>query len=187
MRIISGEFGGRRLSAVPGMQTRPTTDKVKEAMFNILNRYPKEGQVLDLYSGSGGLGIEAVSRGYNHAFLVDHQYAAIKTIKSNVAVTKHSEQFTILKMDAFKALQYFAKQQQQFSLVLLDPPYKQQKIMKILTILDQLHLLTNNAIVLAETDTTVDYQTMAHYELVRQQKYGITLVTVFHYIGNNHE
>ena len=98
MRIISGEFGGRRLSAVPGMQTRPTTDKVKEAMFNILNRYPQTGQVLDLYAGSGGLGIEAVSRGYDHAFLIDHQYAAIKTIKNNVAVTKHPEQFTILKI-----------------------------------------------------------------------------------------
>ena len=90
-------------------------------------------------------------------------------------------------MDAFKALQYFAEQQQQFSLVLLDPPYKQQKIMKILADLDQLHLLTNDAIVLAETDTTVTYQTIANYDLVRQQKYGITLVTIFRYTGNNHE
>lgn len=187
MRIISGEFGGRRLSAVPGMQTRPTTDKVKEAMFNILNRYPQTGQVLDLYAGSGGLGIEAVSRGYDHAFLIDHQYAAIKTIKNNVAVTKHPEQFTILKMDAFKTLQYLATQQQQFSLVLLDPPYKQQKIMMILTKLAQLHLLTPDAVVLAETDTTVNYDPIANYELVRQQKYGITLVTIFQYVGSNHE
>lgn len=187
MRIISGDFGGRRLSAVPGMQTRPTMDKVKEAMFNMLSRYFNNGTVLDLYAGSGGLGIEAISRGYAHAFLVDRQYAAIKTIKNNVAVTKHPEQFTILKMDAFKALQHFAQIQQQFALVLLDPPYKQQQIVKILNYLAQKQLLTANAVVLAETDTTVSYPVINGYELVRLQKYGITQVAIFRYLGENND
>lgn len=81
MRIISGEFRGRRLNAVPGMATRPTTDKVKESLFNIIGPYFEGGTSLDLYGGSGGLSIEAVSRGIDHATLIDRQYAAIKTIK----------------------------------------------------------------------------------------------------------
>ena len=81
MRIIAGKFGGRRLKAVPGMKTRPTTDKVKESMFNIIGPYFDGGNVLDLFAGSGGLSIEAVSRGADQAYLIDRQYQAIKTIK----------------------------------------------------------------------------------------------------------
>ena len=97
MRIISGEFRGRRLNAVPGMATRPTTDKVKESLFNIIGPYFEGGTSLDLYGGSGGLSIEAVSRGIDHATLIDRQYAAIKTIKKNIEVTKHSERFSVYK------------------------------------------------------------------------------------------
>lgn len=88
MRIIAGEYGGRRLKAVPGMKTRPTTDKVKEAMFNMIGPYFNGGKSLDLFAGSGGLSIEAVSRGITTATLIDHQYQAIKTIRDNIAVTK---------------------------------------------------------------------------------------------------
>ncbi|EPC74922.1 hypothetical protein Lpp126_10033, partial [Lacticaseibacillus paracasei subsp. paracasei Lpp126] len=88
MRVISGAFRGLRLTAVAGNQTRPTADKVKESMFNMLGPYFDGGQALDLYAGTGALGIEAVSRGMVHATLVDRQYAAIKTIKTNLALTK---------------------------------------------------------------------------------------------------
>ena len=84
MRIIAGEFGGRRLKAVPGMKTRPTTDKIKESMFNIIGPYFDGGRALDLFAGSGGLSIEAVSRGVDQAVLIDRQYQAIKTIKENI-------------------------------------------------------------------------------------------------------
>ena len=80
MRIVAGDFGGRKLSAVPGMATRPTTDKVKEALFNIIGPYFNGGTSLDLFAGSGGLSIEAVSRGISQAVLVDRQYQAIKRI-----------------------------------------------------------------------------------------------------------
>ena len=88
MRIVSGDFGGRPLKAVPGNATRPTTDKVKEALFNMIGPYFDGGRSLDLYAGSGGLSIEGVSRGIDEAVLVDRQYAAIKTIKENIVVTK---------------------------------------------------------------------------------------------------
>ncbi len=102
MRVISGEYGGRRLRAVPGMKTRPTTDKVKEAIFNIIGPYFNGGTSLDLFAGSGGLSIEGVSRGIDHAVLIDRQGAAIKTIHQNIEVTKEPDKFTVYKRDAEK-------------------------------------------------------------------------------------
>ncbi|SPC38604.1 16S rRNA (guanine(966)-N(2))-methyltransferase RsmD [Latilactobacillus fuchuensis] len=184
MRIIAGEFGGRRLKAVPGMQTRPTTDKVKEAMFSMLGQFFDGGQALDLYAGSGGLAIEAVSRGMDHAFLVDRQYAAIQMIQDNVAVTKMPDCFTIWKMPAEKALVKLATDQQKFELVLLDPPYKQQQMLAQLQQFVELDILQPGATILCETDTTLVYpEEIPHYELKRQQNYGITEVAIFKFIG----
>ena len=85
MRVVSGKNKGLSLKAVPGMSTRPTTDKVKEAMFNIIGPYFEGGIVLDLFGGSGGLSIEALSRGIEKAIIVDREMKAIKTIKENLA------------------------------------------------------------------------------------------------------
>ena len=110
MRVVAGEFGGRRLKAVPGMKTRPTTDKVKESMFNIIGPYLNGGNVLDLFGGSGGLSIEAVSRGADSATLIDRQYQAIKTINENIEVTKSKEKFRIIKGDTNKVIFKLAKE-----------------------------------------------------------------------------
>src|SRR5699024_1241203 len=178
MRIVAGEYGGRRLKAVPGMKTRPTTDKVKEAMFNIIcswtrfhswntrpttdkikeamfniiGPYFEGGKSLDLFSGSGGLSIEGVSRGIEEATLVDRQYQAIKTIKENIAVTKHPEKFKIIKGDANKIIHVLAKKQLSYDLVYFDPPYKEQKIVEMMLKLVELSLLNKNAIIVCETD-----------------------------------
>ncbi|MFD1671183.1 16S rRNA (guanine(966)-N(2))-methyltransferase RsmD [Agrilactobacillus yilanensis] len=181
MRIISGEYSGRRLKAVPGRKTRPTTDKVKEALFNIIGPYFDGGRVLDLYAGTGGLGIEAVSRGLSEAYLVDRQYAAIKTIEENVAVTRAADKFHIMKMSATKALSNFELQKLQFDLVLLDPPYQEQQIVKLLNQLRDKQLLKPGAQVVAETDVTVLYPEIADYTLLGQHQYGITEVSVFCY------
>lgn len=181
MRIISGEYSGRRLKAVPGRKTRPTTDKVKEALFNIIGPYFESGRVLDLYAGTGGLGIEAVSRGMAEAYLVDRQYAAIKTIEENVAVTRAPERFHIQKMSAAKALNSFENQSLKFDLVLLDPPYQEQQIVKLLNQLRAQQLLINDALIVAETDVTVLYPDIEGYTLLGQHQYGITEVSVFKY------
>lgn len=183
MRIVAGKFGGRRLSAVPGMATRPTTDKVKEALFNIIGPYFDGGTSLDLFAGSGGLSIEAVSRGVANAILVDRQYQAIKTIKKNIAVTKHPEQFTVYKMDAQKALGMLAKKGQHFQLVFLDPPYAKQQIVKDMTAMAERELLSDGALVVAETDQTAQLPTAgwAGFKFIKQQTYGITVLTIYRY------
>ncbi|AVK60608.1 16S rRNA (guanine(966)-N(2))-methyltransferase RsmD [Lactobacillus sp. CBA3605] len=180
MRIVAGDFGGRRLKAVPGMQTRPTTDKVKEAVFNMIGPYFDGGRALDLFAGSGGLSIEAVSRGMDAAVLIDRQYQAIKTIKDNVAVTKSSEKFEIIKGDAQRLMSHLAAQQQRFDMVFLDPPYAKQQIVKTIQTIDSLGLLNPGCRIVCETDTTAELPTMIPgFELVRRQTYGITVITIY--------
>lgn len=182
MRVVAGEYGGRRLKAVPGMKTRPTTDKVKEAMFNIIGPYLDGGQVLDLFAGSGGLSIEAVSRGAEHATLVDRQYQAIKTIHENLSVTKEEDKFTVLKGDAYKMLNKLAKQEQGFDYVFLDPPYKKQQILELMEQLKNLGLLNTDALIICETDQVADLpEELADFELIKKADYGITELTFYRY------
>ena len=182
MRVVAGEYGGRRLKAVPGMKTRPTTDKVKEAMFNIIGPYLEGGQVLDLFAGSGGLSIEAVSRGADHATLVDRQYQAIKTIHENLSVTKEEDKFTVLKGDAYKMLNKLAKQEQGFDYVFPDPPYKKQQILELMEQLKKLGLLNTDALIICETDQVADLpEELADFELIKKADYGITELTFYRY------
>ena len=182
MRVVAGEYGGRRLKAVPGMKTCPTTDKVKEAMFNIIGPYLEGGQVLDLFAGSGGLSIEAVSRGADHATLVDRQYQAIKTIHENLSVTKEEDKFTVLKGDAYKMLNKLAKQEQGFDYVFLDPPYKKQQILELMEQLKKLGLLNTDALIICETDQVADLpEELADFELIKKADYGITELTFYRY------
>lgn len=184
MRIIAGEFGGRPLKAVPGMATRPTTDKVKEAMFSMIGPYFDGGNSLDLFAGSGGLSIEAVSRGVEHAYMVDKQFAAIKTIKENVSVTKVPERFTIVKRDARAALQEFSNQGIKFDLIFLDPPYAKQQILADIELMVSLNLLASGAVIVAETDQTADLdEELSQFEITHQKKYGITEITVYQFEG----
>lgn len=184
MRIISGSYGGRRLKAVPGMKTRPTTDKVKEAMFNIIGPYFEGGRSLDLFAGSGGLSIEAVSRGIEHAYLVDRQFQAIKTIKENIAVTKEETRFTVLKASAEHILDRLATEGLKFDLLLLDPPYKKQQIVDLLKQVVAFKLLASGALVICETDQQAQLpQELAGFELLRRADYGITELTVYRYRG----
>lgn len=182
MRIIAGEYGGRRLKAVPGMKTRPTTDKVKEAMFNMIGPYFNGGKSLDLFAGSGGLSIEAVSRGITTATLIDHQYQAIKTIRDNIAVTRHPERFNVYKNDATRAIQVLARKNEKFDLVFFDPPYKQQQIVKMMMQLQAKHLLSQAATVVCETNQEANLPfRFAEFTGVKRANYGITQVTIYRF------
>jgi 16S rRNA (guanine(966)-N(2))-methyltransferase RsmD len=162
------------------MATRPTTDKVKEALFNIIGPYFDGGRSLDLFAGSGGLSIEAVSRGIDQAVLIDRQYAAIKTIQDNVAVTKVPERFEILKRDANRAVQELADRGDQFDLVFFDPPYAQQKIVAQMTRLRELHLLTPTARIVCETDQKAQLpDDIEGFHFIERRDYGITELTIY--------
>ncbi|MBO0449576.1 16S rRNA (guanine(966)-N(2))-methyltransferase RsmD [Enterococcus sp. MJM12] len=180
MRVVAGEYGGRKLKSLPGDNTRPTTDKVKGAIFNMIGPFFDGGTCLDLYSGSGGLAIEAISRGMAHAYCVERNFKAMQVIKDNVAITKEPEKFTLLKKDAKHALDQFIAEEKQFDLILLDPPYAKQQLIAELEAMVKNNLLTNQAVVVCETAKEVILPIqIANLNQIRQQNYGITSVTIY--------
>lgn len=177
MRIVSGKYGGRPLKTLEGKTTRPTSDKVRGAMFNMIGPYFNGGRVLDLFAGSGGLSIEAISRGMAQAVLVERDRKAQDIIKKNIAMTQEEEKFQLLQMEANQAL---AQLSGTFNLVFLDPPYAKEEIAETITQLCQKGLLAEDILVVCETDKTVDLpEEIADLGIWKQKVYGISKVTVY--------
>ena len=179
MRVVSGNYGGRPLKTLAGKTTRPTTDKVKGAIFNMIGPYFEGGRVLDLFAGSGSLAIEAISRGMDHAILVEKDRAAQQVILENIKMTKESEKFQLLKMSAERVLSNLSET---FDLVLLDPPYAKEQIVENLELLQEKNLLTEKVIVVCETDKEVELpDKIGKLELTRQKTYGISKISIYEF------
>lgn len=179
MRIISGKYAKRNLFTLKSNRTRPTSDKVKESLFNSLGQFFNGGNVLDLYAGSGALGIEAVSRGYDSASLVDINHAACSIIKKNVALTKEENRFNVYNMRSNVALKLFAENNEKFDLVFLDPPYAKEKIAKDMMQMDKLGLLNDDAIIVAETDDHTELGDIEGFSLIKDHHLGKTIVRIY--------
>ena len=180
MRVVAGEFGGRKLKTLSGNNTRPTTDKEKGANFNMIGPYFDGGKALDLYSGSGSLGIEAVSRGMDQAVLVEKNFRAMEIIRENIAVTKNESAFQLMKMPANQAIQQLIANEVKFDLVLLDPPYAKQEIVKQINLLLDNDLLTRTSIVVCETGKEIVLpKAIGNLKERKRQDYGITAVTIY--------
>lgn len=177
MRVVAGKYGGRPLKTLEGKITRPTTDKVKGAIFNIIGPYFDGGQVLDLYAGSGSLAIEAISRGMVSAVLVEKDRRAQAIISQNISMTKEKERFELLKMESNRALELVTGQ---FDLVLLDPPYAKEQIVSDIIKMIERELLSDDVLVVCETDKLVDLpEEIAGLGIWKQKIYGISKVTVY--------
>lgn len=180
MRVISGEYGGRKLKAVPGNNTRPTTDKIKESIFNIIGPYFDGGLCLDLFAGSGGLSIEAVSRGFDQAILIDKEPLALKTIKENIAMTKEEDKFKVFRNDANRALDVLSRQGQKFDLIFMDPPYLKQEIVQQITKMIALDLVATGGKIICEVDKKADLpDVIESFSAVRRENYGITQIVIY--------
>ncbi|MFS0672328.1 16S rRNA (guanine(966)-N(2))-methyltransferase RsmD [Ornithinibacillus sp. 179-J 7C1 HS] len=181
MRVIAGIHKGRQLKAVPGKSTRPTTDKVKEAVFQILGPFFNGGQALDLFAGSGSLGLEALSRGMETCIFVDKHPKAVQTIKENVSMLKLEDNVEIFRADAFRALTAAAKRELRFDLIFLDPPYNKVNYEELLDLIEKEHLLRVDGIIYCEhdiNDTMPD--SISSLTIKKQVKYGGTIgVTIY--------
>lgn len=177
MRVVAGNYGGRPLKTLAGKTTRPTTDKVKGAIFNMIGPYFEGGRVLDLFSGSGSLAIEAVSRGMDNAVMVEKDRSAQLVIAENIKMTKEEKKFQLLKMPAERAL---ANLSGQFNLVLLDPPYAKESIVANLEEMQEKDLLADDVIVVCETDKDVDLpEHIGQLSMSKEKVYGISKVTIY--------
>ena len=173
MRVISGIARGTKIKSIDSMSTRPTLDRVKEALFNILQNYIKNAIVLDLFAGSGALGIEALSRGAKRAYFCDINKEAIKIIKENLEKTRLIEKSVIYNEDYIIAIK---KIKAPLSIVFLDPPYKLDLAVKSIKELQKNKLLTNNSIIIIETDELnrdiEELQKIENLEIIDNRKYG---------------
>ena len=170
MRIVAGEFRSRVISAVEGNTTRPTTDKIKEAVFSRIGPYFDGGNMLDLFGGSG----------MEHALVCDVSHAAVSTIHKNVKTLDVASRVTIWKMDYRQVLAKASQEQRTFDLVYLDPPYKKQQILHILQYLDTHDLVNELGDIVCESlkeDEFPDQVGALHK--VKDVTYGITRITYY--------
>ena len=172
MRVISGSARGKKLVSLEGMNTRPTLDRVKEALFNIIQFDIIDKNVLDLFAGSGAIGIEALSRGAKSCTFCDNSADAIKVIKTNIKNTRNEEKSIILNKDYIIALEKLAKENAKFDIIYLDPPYKTEfACIAINKILD-LNLLSKDGIIIIETDDANKEIKDERIEIFDKRKYG---------------
>jgi 16S rRNA (guanine966-N2)-methyltransferase len=168
------------LAAVPGKGTRPTTDKVKESIFNMIGPYFDGGWALDLYAGTGGLGIEALSRGAERAVFVERDAKAFSVVRQNVTACRLDNQAELYRTDAARALKALAKRGLSFDLVFLDPPYAQQRIVEEVAEMQELGLLAPKAWVVAEHDAEIALPgQIGNCFMDRTATYGETTITIY--------
>ncbi|MEZ2656578.1 16S rRNA (guanine(966)-N(2))-methyltransferase RsmD [Aneurinibacillus aneurinilyticus] len=180
MRVVAGSKKGHPLQAVPGKGTRPTVDKVKESIFNMIGPYFDGGLVLDLYAGTGGLGIEALSRGAEKCIFVDANRKAIGIVQQNLSSTEMNEKAEVYRNDANRALNALKKRELMFNIVFLDPPYAEQKIESQIAIMVDHGLLAPNAMIVAEHDVKDELcNQIGSVDKIREVTYGQTMITVY--------
>lgn len=177
MRVITGTARGRRLKELEGMETRPTTDRVKEGIFNII-QFELEGRnVLDLFAGTGQLGIEALSRGAAHAVFVEQRRDAVTLIRDNLKVTQLSDNAHVVSGEA---MGYLAAAREKFDIIFVDPPYAANLWESTLESISRFDILNNHGIIICESPLHQELPEMAPpYARHRTYKYGQIQITTY--------
>ncbi len=181
MRVIAGVAGGQLLKAPRGRRVRPTSDRVKEALFDILGDKVKGARVLDLYAGSGSLAIEALSRGAEEAYLVDASKEAIRAIKANLNKTGLSNRAHIIEGGVEAVLSPLSKKQIYFDLIFIDPPYT-IGLIELEHVFNKLHkgnLLSLYSQIVLESSSRVELPRFSGFETMLYRKYGDTILSFY--------
>jgi 16S rRNA (guanine966-N2)-methyltransferase len=172
VRVIGGAAKGRRLRAVPGHTTRPITDRVKESLFNILGAQVENALFLDLFAGTGGVGIEALSRGARLAIFVERSGRAVKTIQDNLTLTGLAGRAQVVRADVFR---FLAREDRKYDLIYVAPPQYKGLWAKTLLTLDEKKLLSEDSLIVVQIHpkeyTELDLQSLL---LADQRRYGST-------------
>ncbi|MFN2925752.1 16S rRNA (guanine(966)-N(2))-methyltransferase RsmD [Lachnospiraceae bacterium YH-ros2228] len=176
MRVIAGKYRSRLLDTPKGMNTRPTTDRIKETLFNILSNRLPGASFLDLFAGSGQMAIEAISRGARYACLVDSSRDAQDCIRKNIERLGIEEETDLIGQDALSAIRTMPKQH--FDLVFLDPPYRDEKEGEILSALAESELIDSESLIIIEADLHRDFRFA--------EELGFTIERIKKYKTNQH-
>lgn len=173
MRVIAGSARRIQLETPAGMGTRPTTDRIKETLFNMIQYDLPDARFLDLFSGSGAIGIEAISRGAKEAVFVEQEKNALDAIHTNLERTGFTEQSQVLSMDYLGALKVLAGRDETFDVIFMDPPYNHDYERKVLEYLKETSLINEDTTIIFEASlqTEYDYADNLGYEIYKVKKY----------------
>lgn len=177
MKIISGIYKGRKIEGYDINGTRPTMERVKESLFATIQNYIPDSIILDLFSGSGNLGIEALSQGAKYAYLVDSNPKAAKIIKNNLENIKITNG-EVINMDYQKALNYLKEKNIKLDIIFLDPPYDTNYIEKSISLIEKLNLLSEDGIIVCESDSLDRIVFNEVYKIAKEKKYGDKWVVI---------
>ncbi|MBO5743223.1 MAG: 16S rRNA (guanine(966)-N(2))-methyltransferase RsmD [Clostridia bacterium] len=177
MRIISGLKRGLKLKSLEGSDTRPTLDSVKEAIFSMLFDSVNDAAILDLFAGSGALGLEALSRGAKKAVFVDSNPKACNIVRANIESAGFEEKASVIKKDAIEFLTEAGKKGEKFSLIFLDPPYALALLDEVLDLISQSGILTENGLIVCEFDNGTK-PNIKSFNLLKDKRYGRVCVNI---------
>jgi 16S rRNA (guanine(966)-N(2))-methyltransferase RsmD len=175
MRVISGSARGKQLTPVPGMDTRPTTNRVKESVFNILQMRILDCEMLDLFAGTGQMGIEALSRGAKHAVFCDAAPKALSVIRKNIAAARVDDRAEVIGKDFHSSLRQL--QGRQFDVIFLDPPYGGKILNNALKSVESFDILRLDGIILCESSVQDEICCPDSMRIHKQYRYGTIRLT----------
>ncbi len=177
MRVITGTARGRKLGQLEGLETRPTTDQVKEAVFNIIQFDVEGRRVLDLFAGTGQMGIEALSRGAGHCTFVDQRRDAANLVRSNLKLCRLEAQGRVLQTES---LGFLRATRDKYHLIFLDPPYRTELLENALNLIAEIDILTENGIIICESPADKLMPELERpYCKGREYRYGKIKITVY--------
>ena len=179
MRVISGKLKGRVLKGYNIEGTRPTMDRVKESLFASIQDYVEDSIVLDLFAGSGNLGIEAISNGANKCYFVDYNKECIKAINDNIKMFNIGNDCKVFHKDYKEVLNYFGDNNIKFDIIFIDPPYKYNIKNELLTIIHDKNILNDNGIIVFEYQNDEVLENTNNFELLRNKKYGDKYISIY--------
>ena len=179
MRVISGKLKGRNIKGYDIVGTRPTMDRVKESLFASIQEFLDDSIVLDLFAGSGNLGIEAISNGASKCYFIDNNKICIKTIYNNLKELNIENQGIVIEKDYKKALDEFRDKMISFDIIFVDPPYQYEIMNEILDIVNQYHLLNDNGIIILEYSIDKLDVSIDGYQLLKYKKYGDKYISIY--------
>lgn len=181
MRIISGSRRGHKLFEFPGADIRPTTDRVKEAMFSMIMPYIHDADVLDMFAGSGALSFEMLSRGARYAVLTDKDRRSVELIRKNADALGFTDLCDIRTCSCFD---YVRTCTRKFDVIFLDPPYNKGLIETALDAIAENSILADDGIIVLESDSSDFRYERNGFEAFKQKKYGRTYITIYRQVGN---
>jgi 16S rRNA (guanine966-N2)-methyltransferase len=180
MRIIAGCVRGTRLKMVPGKHVRPTADRVKESLFSVIGPFFDGGWVLDLFAGTGALGLEALSRGADRAVFIDESPLSVETVRANIEATGMKERAEVYRRNAVAALKALQKRGLQFQLIFVDPPYMENWWEPVLKRIDDGDMLADNGVIVAEHPARRELPgQIGALRLTRRLHYGDTAISLY--------